>query len=96
MRKLDAVEKFMICWMVCLLLVFLTTFAGQKVQEYRYGYKCGYRVAKENFTSERFDTLDMGGFDEWFDSGYWITSSFWYEQGYEEGFKKSARDYWWY
>lgn len=95
MRKLDAIEKFMIYWMAVLVLMLAAIPTIKAIQDFQFGSRCGYRVGRENFTSPRFDALDMGGFDEWFDSGYWIDSSFWYQEGYEYGFKKAAKEFWW-
>ncbi len=48
-------------------------------------YEIGYNCAQDDFCNP--EDYTEGGFD------YWESNSFWIEQGYEEGYKKGARDY---
>lgn len=48
-------------------------------------YEIGYNCAQDDFCDPGDYT--EGGFD------YWESNSFWIEQGYEEGYKKGAREF---
>lgn len=69
---------------------FIAFFISNSILNFKYGYDIGYTCAQDTLEypeSYRFGEFTEGGFD------YWETKSFWIEQGYEEGYKKGARDY---
>jgi hypothetical protein len=65
-----------------LVVIGLSGWAGK--QFYR-GYEDGYGCAQDTFQNPDDRT---GGFYD-----YWLNGGFWFQQGYEEGYKRGARDY---
>ena len=68
-----------------LFLIYFCLYDWWILQEFDCGYQDGYNCAQDSF--ENPEDRTEGFYD------YWLGSSFWFQQGYEEGYKRGGRDY---
>lgn len=70
--------------LLIIIIIFLRVF-WKDIPKFIEAYEIGYNCAQDDFCNP--EEYTEGDFD------YWESNSFWIEQGYEEGYKKGARDY---
>lgn len=86
------IKIFIFCFIIFSGICF---YYGNKAnQQFKYGYYLGYVNVQDSITEfdlkgciQPYGHYTEGIFD------YWDETSFWYQQGYEEGVKKGTRDY---
>ena len=69
----------------CFLFISPSRMLWDGAHNFMEAYEIGYNCVQDDFSEP--GNYTEGGFD------YWESNSFWIEQGYEEGYKKGARDY---
>jgi hypothetical protein len=77
---------FWIITFLCIIILFVQiSFFYDFAHELSRGYNDGYTCAQDTFQNPEDRT--EGFYD------YWLNGGFWFQQGYEEGYKRGARDY---